>query len=168
MKTDLKTYLKSHNKDVVGYKVKYSFYIIGPSNYLNSWFSTIISLDNSGVFSNGLSLINRELYYGKLRLIDIPNAIAELELIKDKFKDIPSFRAVWDIDDINNKPDWPDFIDINKDCSLYDFYTNIDGNNLIDITAKAMKEAQRLQWDLLINQMFGNPNTEIKADQESN
>ena len=54
---NLKLYLNENKKDIVGYKIKNTFNLIGPSDYVNSWFSNIKAIEEKGFFSKKLTWV---------------------------------------------------------------------------------------------------------------
>ncbi len=164
--TNLNSYISSNKKDIVGLKVKNEITLIGPSDYLNCWFSNVKKLEKKTLFGKRLPLITNDLYSGKLQIENINKAKKELQFIRKQFKKTPINKLIWDFNNEQKKVDFPKFI--KTDCnSLYDLFINLDGQNLIETIDKSMDKALSRNWDLLISQMFQRPDKQLKADQDN-
>lgn len=150
------------NQDLVGYKVNNHFYLIGPSWYLDCWFSIAVLSSKSSFTKKNLPHITRELYKGKLPVCDIPAAKNELQILKKRFMQIKAGDIA---SKMNLCTSCPDFVKFKKNQNLYNHFVTVDGKNLLDLTEKVMDKALEMNCDLLIHQMFKRPDMQLKANQ---
>lgn len=149
---------------MIGFKVKNNFYPIGTTEFLESFFYTIQYHLCGDKWGDKYQLIMKDLYSGKLKVSDVPEAKKQLCEIRDKLSNYPPSKVVWDIKDLSKRPPWGD--DINADITdLSNYFVTNDGKDLFDVMLKVFSKSLELQWDVLIWNMFIRPDKQPKADQ---
>lgn len=151
---------------MVGLKVKNNFYSIGTTEFLTSFFNTIQYHLCGDKWGDKYPYVMRNLYNGKLRVCDVPNANKELLEIKTKLKKYSPSKVIWDIENTSKLPPWGN--DISAEItSLANYFVTNNGEDLFDVIFSAFEKSIELKWDILIWNMFLRPEMQPKADQDN-
>ena len=126
----------------VGFTVNKNEYLIGTSDFLHSFFSTIAyNLERKDWGSRYPYLMN-ELYMGELKKEHVQAAIKELDTITAGLKNFKPDRVIWDIEDLSKQPPWGK--DISSDITdLSNYFITYDGEDLISVLRDALVEASK-------------------------
>ena len=126
------------------------FYQIRHADFLHSFFSTIsYHLEPNGWGTKYPKLLN-DLYYKKLNCSDIPEAIREVEEIREKLVELEPLQMIWDIEDLSKQPPWGK--NISHDITnLSNYFKTSDGRDLFDLLLKALNDANEDRFDLEIS-----------------
>jgi|1186.fasta_scaffold1255962_2 2,3-bisphosphoglycerate-dependent phosphoglycerate mutase len=85
----------------VGLKVRSNLWVVGTSDFLFAFFSTIrVRLETEGWGSRFPTVMN-ELYAGELVPERAPAALAELDQIRAELRRLPPSALVWDAEDLS-------------------------------------------------------------------
>ena len=134
---------------MVGFKVKYYWFQIGSGDFLFSFFSTVAyNLENQKWGSKFLVIMN-ELYQGELNSTHIPEAINELEQIKQGLAKLSPDKVIWDIKNLSAQSPWG--TNISSDITnLLNYFVTSDGEDFITIFNHALEKAEELNYGLKI------------------
>jgi len=136
----------------VGLKVHFFWYQIGTGDFFYSFFSTIAYNLEGSKWGTKYPYIMNEFYSGTLKKEHLYNAKDEIEIIKNKLKEIPISKVVWDIDDLSKPMPWGN--NISSDITdLSNYFVTSDGEDLITIIVHAIDKAIELQADISIESM---------------
>lgn len=127
----------------VGLEVGFYWYQIGTGSLLHSFCSTIaVHLEGERWGTRFPALMN-ELYAGKLELARIPTAQAELSQVAKELAEYSPGDVVWDFEDRSAQPPWGTNISPSI-TSLANYFVTSDGENLVDVINRALKEAREV------------------------
>lgn len=137
---------------MVGLKVGPIFYKIGTGDFLHSFFSSIAyNLENNN-WGIEFPFIMKELYSKELLVKDIPEAIKEVNSIREMFKEYAPSCIVWDIENLDKLPPWGDNIAPHI-TSLSNYFYTSDGEDLFDVFLKALNTAAKVKKNLIISSL---------------
>ena len=108
--------------------------IVGSSEILHSFFSTISFHLEPGGWGTRFPELMNELYKGRLDASKAEKALADARFIKDALKALPPERVVWDIEHIERKPPWGDKV----------------GRSVTDLSNYHITSTNRVLMDVLI------------------
>jgi 2,3-bisphosphoglycerate-dependent phosphoglycerate mutase len=131
----------------VDFYVKNTMWTGGEDFWLHSFFSTIAyQLERDGWGSRFPALMN-ELYAGRLPLERVPGARAELATIRSELEQLPPDARVFAYEDPNRATPWP----VPPGASsLADSFLTANGENMLNLLARALDGAEEAQADLEI------------------
>ncbi len=126
------------------FSIKFYMYQIGKADLLYSLFSTICVRLENGEWGSKYPNIMNKLFKGKLENKFIDEALEEIEEIKEGLRNLPVESLVWDIDDLQAKP--------NDICAynLLNYFVNDEEEKIIDLFIFVLKEANELREDIFI------------------
>lgn len=134
---------------MVGFKVKYYWYQIGSGDFLFSFFSTVAYNLEKQKWGSQFPVIMNELYQGELNSTHIPEAINELEQIKQGLAKLAPDKVIWDIENLSAQPPWG--TNISKDITnLSNYFVTSDGEDFITVFNRALGKAKELNYGLKI------------------
>ena len=134
---------------MVGFKVKYYWFQIGSEDFLFSFFFLFAyNLENKKWVSK-FPVIMNELYLGELNSSRIPEAINELEQMKQGLAKYSPNKVIWNIKNLSAQPPWG--TNISDDITdLSNYFVTSDGEDFITIFNQALKKAEELNRGLEI------------------
>lgn len=91
---------------MVGFKVKYYWFQIGSEDFLFSFFSTVAYNLENKKWGTKFPVIMNELYLGELNSSRIPEAINELEQMKQGLAKYSPNKVIWNIKNLSAQPPW--------------------------------------------------------------
>lgn len=134
---------------MVGFKVKFYWYQIGSGDFLFSFFSTVAYNLEKQKWGSKFPVIMNELYQGELNSTHIPEAINELEQIKQGLAKLSPDKVIWDIENLSAQPPWG--TNISKDITnLSNYFVTSDGEDFIIVFNRALGKAKELNYGLKI------------------
>lgn len=134
---------------MVGFKVKFYWYQIGSGDFLFSFFSTVAYNLEKQKWGSKFPVIMNELYQGELNNTHIPEAIIELEQIKQGLAKLAPDKVIWDIENLSAQPPWG--TNISKDITnLSNYFVTSDGEDFITVFNRALGKAKELNYGLKI------------------
>ena len=139
----------------VGLKAGYSWYQIGRSDYLESFFSTIAYYLEDKKWGSKYPYVMKKLYSGELSFKNVDNAINELKNIRDSLKklDKEHNKIIWDARDLTIEvPKWA-INPNNKVVSLANYYVTADGRDLIEVFLLALNDSKESNNNLLLTSL---------------
>jgi 2,3-bisphosphoglycerate-dependent phosphoglycerate mutase len=132
----------------VGLFVDPVWYKIGASDFLNSFFSTVVyNLENNERGSR-FPLLMKDLYNGKLVWKKAKDALQELDIIKQELKKLSIDKVVWDLSDPLKKQSH--YVPKMGIADLSAYFISSEGKDLIDLFKRALEAAIELEDDLSI------------------
>ncbi len=125
---------------MIGLSVKYNYYIVGHSSFLECFFNTVRYHFEQGKWQFEATLFFKDLYNGKVHWQDAPELIRVLKEVRTKLSILKTSDVVWDIDDLSKRPPWED--NISDDIiSLANYFRTSDvANDLIDVMNEALQK----------------------------
>ena len=134
---------------MVGFKVKYYWFQIGSEDFLFSFFSTVdYNLENEK-WGTKFPVIMNEFYLGELNSSRIPEAINELEQMKQGLAKYSPNKVIWNIKNLSAQPPWG--TNISDDITdLSNYFVTSDGEDFITIFNHALLKAEELNCALKI------------------
>ena len=134
---------------MVGFKVKYYCFQIGSEDFLFSFFTTdAYNLENKKCGTK-FPVIMNELYLGELNSSRIPEAINELEQMKQGLAKYSPNKVIWNIKNLSAQPPWG--TNISDDITdLSNYFVTSDGEDFITIFNHALLKAEELNCALKI------------------
>ena len=136
-------------------EVGHSWYEIGRSDYLHSFFSTISYYLEKGRWGKKYPVVMKKLYQGELSSKDADLAIKEFREIKEKLGSLEksSNPIVWDAQDLSiEAPRWA--INPNeKVTTLENYYVVTGGRDMIDTFIYALQKSIEIEEKVLIKRM---------------
>lgn len=134
---------------MVGFKVKYYWFQIGSGDFLFSFFSTVAYNLENQKWGSKFPVIMNELYQGELNSTHIPEAINELEQIKQGLAKLSPDKVIWDIKKLSAQSPWG--TNISSDITnLLNYFVTSDGEDFITIFNHALEKAEELNYGLKI------------------
>ncbi len=134
---------------MVGFKVKYYWFQIGSGDFLFSFFSTVAYNLENQKWGSKFPVIMNELYQGELNSTHIPEAINELEQIKQGLAKLSPDKVIWDIKNLSAQSPWG--TNISSDITnLLNYFVTSDGEDFITIFNHALEKAEELNYGLKI------------------
>lgn len=132
----------------IGMRVGNSYWEIGDSNFIHSFFSTIsYHLETDGWGTRFPVLLN-ELYQGSLRAQNSGSALEELGKVKRELSRFPPSQVVWDIENLEARPPWGD--NISPDITdLSTYFVTSDGRDLFEVIEAAISYLQHARNETL-------------------
>ena len=133
----------------VGFNVDFYWFQIGSSDFLYSFFSTVAYRLENNIWGSKYPIIMKDLYYGKILIDSLDDAIIELSRIKDEFSRLKPESVIWSIDDLSIQPPWGN--DISSDIAdMSNYYVTSDGRDFFDVFLLALTTAKELKKPLEI------------------
>lgn len=117
---------------MVGLKVGPIFYKIGTGDFLHSCFSSIAYNLEDNNWGEKFPFIMKELYTKELSVEDIPEAVKEINLIREMFKEYAPNCVIWDIENLEKRPPWGDDI-ADRITSLSNYFYTSDGEDYLKL-----------------------------------
>lgn len=134
---------------MVGFKVKYYWFQIGSEDFLFSFFSTVAYNLENEKWGTKFPVIMNELYLGELNSSRIPEAINELEQMKQGLAKYSPNKVIWNIKNLSAQP--PQGTNISDDITdLSNYFVTSDGEDFITIFNHALLKAEELNCALKI------------------
>ena len=134
---------------MVGFKVKYYWFQIGSEDFLFSFFSTVAYNLENKKWGTKFPVIMNELYLGELNSSRIPEAINELEQMKQGLAKYSPNKVIWNIKNLSAQPPWK--TNISDDITnLSNYFVTSDGEDFITIFNHAVLKAEELNCELKI------------------
>lgn len=137
---------------MVGLKVGPIFYKIGTGGFLHSCFSSIAYNLEDNNWGEKFPFIMKELYTKELSVEDIPEAVKEINLIREMFKEYAPNCVIWDIENLEKRPPWGDDI-ADRITSLSNYFYTSDGEDLFETFLKALDTAAKVKKVLTIKSL---------------
>lgn len=137
---------------MVGLKVGPIFYKIGTGDFLHSCFSSIAYNLEDNNWGEKFPFIMKELYTKELSVDDIPEAVKEINLIREMFKEYAPNCVIWDIENLEKRPPWGDDI-ADRITSLSNYFYTSDGEDLFETFLKALDTAAKVKKVLTIKSL---------------
>lgn len=137
---------------MVGLKVGPIFYKIGTGDFLHSFFSSIAYNLEDNNWGEKFPFIMKELYTKELSVEDIPEAVKEINLIREMFKEYAPNCVIWDIENLEKRPPWGDDI-AGRITSLSNYFYTSDGEDLFETFLKALDTAAKVKKVLTIKSL---------------
>lgn len=133
----------------VGFRVDFLWYPVGHGDFVHAFFSTVsYHLELNGWGSNYPLLMNH-LYQGKLNWNDVPQAIQEVQDIREKLKAYTPDQVIWDLEDVTKQPPWKNDI-APTITNLSNYFVTSDGRDMFDVLLAALQDATDEKIDLEI------------------
>ena len=134
---------------MIGFKVEYNWYEIGSSDFLYAFFSTVAYNLENKKWGTKFPVIMNELYLGELNSSRIPEAINELEQMKQGLAKYSPNKVIWNIKNLSAQPPWG--TNISDDITdLSNYFVTSDGEDFITIFNHALLKAEELNCALKI------------------
>ncbi|MBB5645295.1 immunity 70 family protein [Pedobacter cryoconitis] len=137
---------------MVGLKVGPIFYKIGTGDFLHSFFSSIAYNLEDNKWGEKFPFIMKKLYTKELSVEDIPEAVKEINLIREMFKEYAPNCVIWDIENLEKRPPWGDDI-ADRITSLSNYFYTSDGEDLFETFLKALDTAAKVKKVLTIKSL---------------
>ncbi|RWW96715.1 Imm70 family immunity protein [Flavobacterium cerinum] len=137
---------------MVGLKVGPIFYKVGTGDLLHSFFSSIAYNLEDNKWGAKFPFIMKELYAKELSVEDIPQAVKEINLIRETFKDYAPNCVIWDIENLEKRPPWGDDIAAHI-TSLSNYFHTSEGQDLFETFLKALETAAIIKKVLKIKSL---------------
>ncbi|MBB5623466.1 hypothetical protein HDE69_004552 [Pedobacter cryoconitis] len=137
---------------MVGLKVGPIFYKIGTGDFLHNFFSSIAYNLEDNNWGEKFPFIMKELYTKELSVEDIPEAVKEINLIREMFKEYAPNCVIWDIENLEKRPPWGDDI-AGRITSLSNYFYTSDGEDLFETFLKALDTAAKVKKVLTIKSL---------------
>ncbi|WP_200890695.1 Imm70 family immunity protein [Pedobacter lusitanus] len=96
--------------------------------------------------------IMKELYAKELQVEHIPEALKEINLIRELFKEYAPNCVIWDIENLEKRPPWGDNIAAHI-TSLSNYFYTSDGEDLFETFLKALETAARVNKVITIKSL---------------
>jgi 2,3-bisphosphoglycerate-dependent phosphoglycerate mutase len=136
----------------VGFQVGPIWYQVGANGVLNSFFSTVVFYLEKKNRGSRFPLLTKELYQGSLTWDKALRANEELDIVKSELRDYSQDKAIWDLEDLSKLP--PAGIKKNDNATdLKGFFVTKDGDELIEVLAKALSVSARVKKDISIREL---------------
>jgi hypothetical protein len=133
----------------IGFHVDYSYFEVGSSDFLHSFFSTISHHLEPDGWGSKYPLLMNDLYQGSLSWENAEAVIIDVLSIRESLMVISPNQVVWDIEDLALRPPWGDNIS-SEITSLGNYFVTSDGNDMFEVLVSALSEAMHQQADLFI------------------
>lgn len=119
-------------------------FAVGSAEFLKAFFSTVFVRLEDEEWGTVYPIVMRDLYAGRLTHDRSQEALNELQRIRAGLAQLKPTQVVWDFEDRLARPPWGDAIspDIK---SMADYFLTSDGENLLDVLARALEESQRVR-----------------------
>jgi hypothetical protein len=137
---------------MTGLKVGPIFYGVGTGSFLHCFFSNIAYHLEGNVWGSIYPTLMNKLYKGNLPNEDINNAKKELEEIKERFRIIMPNKAIWDIENPEQRPPWGDKI-ADRITNLSNYFYTSDGKDLFDVLFTSLETALKVKKDIFIKSL---------------
>lgn len=122
---------------------------VGTGDFLHAFFSTIsYHLEPAGWGSRFPTLM-RELYAGSLNADSADAALAELQTVREELKAFSPDQVIWDIENLEARPPWGDFISP-EITDLSNYFVTSDGRDLISVMETALQRLKKAGGTLTI------------------
>ncbi|MED4164520.1 immunity 70 family protein [Halalkalibacterium halodurans] len=133
----------------VGFMVDCFFFEAGHGDFVHSFFSTIsYHLEKDG-WATKYPLLMNDLYHGKLKWSDVPEARENLKEIEAELSKLPPEKVIWDIEDLSKTPPWGNNISP-KVTDLSNYFATTDGKTFFEVIRSAMDVAEEDECDMKI------------------
>lgn len=129
---------------MVGLKIGPIFYKIGTGDILHSFFSSIAYHLEDNKWGTRFPIVMNELYARDLSVENIPEAVKEINSIRELFKEFAPNCVIWDIENLEKCPPWGDDIAVSI-TSLSNYFYASDGEDLFDTFLKALETAAKVR-----------------------
>jgi len=114
----------------VAFKQGSVFTEVGPGGVLQSFFSTIASRLEGGLWGSRFPTIMNSLYQGSIQATDAQTAISEMTEIRAELGALSPDYVVWDADAPGVDPPWGRQVGDHVKC-VADYFVTTTGRNLI-------------------------------------
>jgi 2,3-bisphosphoglycerate-dependent phosphoglycerate mutase len=113
---------------------------IGTSDFLNAFFSTVVTRLEGGHWGTRYPILMNRLYMGEVSALELHALKAELAHVREGLKCFGPEQVVWDFADPTKQPPWGSAIssDIR---SLSEYFWTSDGKQLFDVLSDAIHDA---------------------------
>ncbi|EOQ26089.1 Imm70 family immunity protein [Bacillus cereus group sp. RP37] len=135
----------------VGFSVDIFFYEAGHPDFLHSFFSTISYHTEPEGWGTKYPLLMKDLYFDKLKWQDVPEALKNVEEIRETLSKIPPSEVLWDIEDLTKRPPWGDKIP-SKITNLANYHS-IQGKDFLTLLKNALKESEDCKSDVKVEKL---------------
>ena len=126
-----------------------SNFILQSTDFLFSFFSTVAYNLENEKWGTKFPVIMNELYLGELNSSRIPEAINELEQMKQGLAKYSPNKVIWNIKNLSAQPPWG--TNISDDITdLSNYFVTSDGEDFITIFNHALLKAEELNCALKI------------------
>jgi 2,3-bisphosphoglycerate-dependent phosphoglycerate mutase len=124
----------------VGVKVRSNMWVVGTSDFLFAFFSTVrVRLEPEG-WGSRFPLVMNELYAGEVAAEHAPAALAEIDQIREELRRLAPSALVWDAEDLS-KPPPPDALEGADD--LAGCFVTEGGREIFDAMGEALAYSAR-------------------------
>lgn len=137
---------------MVGLLIGPIFYKIGAGDLLHSFFSSIAYNLEDNKWGTKFPFIMKELYAKELSVDDIPEAVKEINSIRELFKGFAPNCVIWDIESLEKRPPWGDNIAVSI-TSLSNYFYTSDGEDLFETFLKALETATKVRKTVTIKSL---------------
>jgi len=115
-------------------------FTVGSAAFFHSFFSTVSVRLEGGVWGSRFPALMNELFQGRLSSARVPEATAELAIVRAELAGVSPGDIVWDADDPSARPPWGDAIAPTITSLANAFWTS-DGQDLFDVIDPALRTA---------------------------
>lgn len=129
-------------------KESFNIHIIGSSEFLFSFFSTIAYRLENKKWGGKFPIIMNELYQGCLKKENVDGAINEVKIIESKFRNLDLEDVIWDFEDLDKKI--PEEYKNTEILNAYDYFITDSGKKLIDVLLETLNDCKKYKTDLEI------------------
>ena len=134
------------------WKYRYGLFNVGTVGFFNSFFATVCTRLEDGVWGSRFPNAD-SLYWAGVPKGWWAPALSELEVIKREVSALPASDVVW----VVGLPEVKPSCDVGGDSeavNLAEFFTTVDGKNLIDELMDLLAYAQQIDSHVLKNYVY--------------
>lgn len=125
---------------MVGFNVENSYYEVGSSSFLHSFFSTVAYRLEKGKWGSRFPAFMITFYQGTLEQNLVSEVQKELSIIKEELREFEPDKVIWDIEDLSLQPPWGN--NISSDITdLSNYYVTSDGKDFLKVLEEALNKA---------------------------
>ena len=125
---------------MVGIKVGLKWFEVGSSEFLYSFFSTIVYHLEKGRWGKRFPVLMNQFYKGRIKSVDLKEALIEIAIIRSDLSSYTPEYIIWDLDNLSKQPPWGNDISANI-TSLANYFVTCNGEDLIGILEEAINTA---------------------------
>lgn len=124
----------------VGLRVGNYRYEVGTSDFLNSFFSTVVVRLEEGQWGSRYPLLMNKLYMGEVSGVEASKLKDEIEDVRRRLERFPPNLVVWDVENPSKRPPWGSKISDHIRSLAHYFWTS-DGKDLFDVLIDAAQRS---------------------------
>jgi hypothetical protein len=123
---------------MVGLRVGPIYYVLGTSDFLHSFFSTIAYRLENNKWGSKFPILMNELYKKEIDYKECKKILNELNIIKKELSKLTPDKIIWDIENLEKQAPWGNNV-AETITNMSNYYVTSDGKQLFNVFETALK-----------------------------